>query len=259
MRGSPYWVIVCDLFHSHEPDHETVVVGFPTKELAVEYARRRVWSSVEEMKAPGRSPEQVRERWLAFGEDCRVVGPGGEVVYLARSELETFIARPIPPERRDWVGLYKSLLPEGFRFAYEWAAATVPPPGHYEYTIEVGPGERGHITFWPDYPGPDVPRWEQDFLPSLGGRIVLANWLRVTGWLDSPPPQPAEPPIGGETGVLDVTAGGRRAQIRLHWLPERDHQELHRAVRAVVPDYVWEKVEAWRQEYVQRIYGSEEM
>lgn len=256
MRGSPYTVVVCDLFHSHEPDHQTFLLGFPAEEVAVEYARRRTWTSVEEMKAPGRSPEEVRKHWLALGEECWVVGPDGDVIYRARAELETFIHHPIPPDRRDWVGLYKSLLPKDFHFVYEWAAGTVPPPHHYEYTIEVGPGDRGHITFWPDYPAPDVPCWDQDFLPSLGWRIVLANWLRATGWLDSPPLQPAELPIGGETGMLDVTAGGKRAQIQIHWLPESDHRELHTAVRAVVPDYVWERIEAWRQEYAQRIYGQ---
>ncbi len=106
MRGSPYYVIVCDLFNLHDPDHETIVAGFPTRELAIEYARRRTWSSVEQMRAPGLSREQVRSRWLALGEDCRVVGPEG-VIYAARSELDTFLDHPLPPERSDWLALYR--------------------------------------------------------------------------------------------------------------------------------------------------------
>ncbi len=112
MAQGPYVVLVCDLFHAHEPDHETVVEGFPTAELAIEYARRRTWSSVDEMRRPGDTPEGLRERWRAFGEDCRVVGPEG-VIYVASSELERFLARPATPEERDWTGLYRRIRGEG--------------------------------------------------------------------------------------------------------------------------------------------------
>ena len=103
-----YTVIVCDLFHAHQPDHETVIEGFPSPELAVEYARRRLRASLEDLRQPGLSAEELRGRWRAFGEDCRAVGPAG-VFYVASSELEHFLSHPATPEERDWLGLYRAL------------------------------------------------------------------------------------------------------------------------------------------------------
>ncbi len=245
MRGSPYQVIVCDLFNLHDPDHEIVVRGFPRRELAVEYARRRTWSSVDEMRAPGLSPEQVRGRWLALGEDCRVVGPEG-VVYVARSELEFFLTNPIPPARRDWAGLYRSLLPDDFALTYDWASAPYPPPHHYEYLIVIGPGDRGRITFRPDYAGEGVLEWEETFHPALEARILLFNLLKALAVFDAPPAPPVEPAIGGEQAILDVHASGQDIHLALSLLPEREREEVHRAVRAVVPERVWETFEARR-------------
>lgn len=101
MNHAPYYVIVCDLFHSHEPDHESVVSGFCDRERAIEYAQRRTWSSVEEMRRPDSSPEEILGRWRGFGEDCRVVGPEG-LVYVASSEMERFLASSPPPEAQAW-------------------------------------------------------------------------------------------------------------------------------------------------------------
>lgn len=99
-----YSVIVCDLFNAHEPDHETVVGGFAAAAAAVEYARRRMRSSLEEARWAGGTPEDIRSRWRTFGEDCRVVGPQG-VLYLASSEIDTFMDRPASSEEVDWLSL----------------------------------------------------------------------------------------------------------------------------------------------------------
>jgi len=103
-----YTVIVCDLFHASEPDHEIAVAGFPTWEVAVEYARRRLRSSLEAFRQPGRTPDELRSLWRSFGEDCRVVGPDGRV-YRASSELETFLHRPATSQEQDWVSLHRAI------------------------------------------------------------------------------------------------------------------------------------------------------
>lgn len=263
MKGSPYQVIVCDLFHSHDPDHETVVQGFSTRELAVEYARRRTWSSVDEVREPGLSREQVRERWLALGEDCRVVGPEG-VVYVARSKLDLFLAHPLPPEHRDWVGLYHSLLPDDFTLTYEWAAGTYPLPHHYEYTLVVESRDPenpwtcpGHLTFWPDYPGEKVPRWETPFQARLESCILLFNLMQALSLFSRTQASPPEPAIGGETGHLEVTAAGQHIRLALHHLPEEERDELQRALRALVPVPVWQDLHARRQRYIEQAYPRE--
>ncbi len=253
MRGSPYHVIVCDLFNLHDPDHETVVVGFPTRELAIEYARRRTWSSVDQMREQNLSREQVRNRWLALGEDCRVVGAEG-VVYMARAELEAFLEHPLPPERRDWVSLYRSLLPDDFALTYEWATGSMPPPHHYEYTITVTPTDSGHILFWPDYPSHTCPQWEEAFAPHLPSRILLYNWMQTSGLFIRPQEVPAEPVMGGETGYLKMSAGGKRAHLAAHLFPHEEYVAVHHVIRALVPDILWKELAARRQQYIASTY-----
>ncbi len=253
MRGSPYSVIVCDLFSLHDPDHETVVVGFPTRELAIEYARRRTWSSVEEVRHPGLAREQVRDRWLALGEDCRVVGPEG-VVYVARTEIDLFLDQPCPPDKRDWAGFYRSMLPNDFAFTYEWIAGSVPPPHHYEYTIMVHDDGTGRILFWPDYPTNTIPAWEVHFHPSLSARILLYNWLHAAGMFTRAQNTPRHSAIGGETGTLSVRADEKEAHVAVYLLPDDERTIVHRVICAVVPDMVWEDLHARRKTYIESVY-----
>ena len=255
MEGSPYYVIVCDLFNLHEPDHETVVLGFPTREQAIEYARRRTWTSVEQVREPGLSREELKRRWLALGEDCRVVGPEG-VIYLARSELDTFLETPPPPERRDWHGLYRSLLPDDFTLTYTWAEGSVPPPHYYEYTITVVPPDQGHIAFLPDYTANAPPTWERAFHPDLTSRILVFNWLRATGRLGQSWPTSVDAALGGETGYLDVSTGGRRTHLAVHLLPEAERRALHNALCAIVPAIIWQELEARHRQYIGSRYPN---
>ena len=36
--------------------------------------------------------------------------------------------------------------PDGFGLTYEWTAGSLPPPGHYEYNISVGPTGQGEMV-----------------------------------------------------------------------------------------------------------------
>lgn len=98
-----YSVLVSDLFHSYEPDCEMLIEGFASFEEAVEYARRRVRDSIEELRAPGQTPEALYLHWRAFGEDAYVYSEKGS--YRASAEIDTFIANPATAEERDWLRL----------------------------------------------------------------------------------------------------------------------------------------------------------
>ncbi len=95
-----YSVVVCDLFHGVDPDHQVVVSGFATEEDAVAYARRRVRQGIAELRRPGDTREALRDRWRSFGEDCWVSGPDGPG-YRASSELDAFLDAAITPERSE--------------------------------------------------------------------------------------------------------------------------------------------------------------
>lgn len=95
-------VLVLDMFNYMDPeDGEYTVTGFQRPEDAIEYARRRVRSSVEEMRPSASSAEELRSQWFMFGEDCVAIGAG----YKALDELDDYIAHPATPEETDWMSL----------------------------------------------------------------------------------------------------------------------------------------------------------
>ena len=65
-------VIIFDRFRHGEPDGEILIEGFPSCELAREYATRRVRDSIEECRKTGQSEEEIRKIWNAYGESACV-------------------------------------------------------------------------------------------------------------------------------------------------------------------------------------------
>jgi hypothetical protein len=99
-----YSVLIVDMYR-YDPPEDFVVVGFPTFELAKEFARRRVRDSVEELRGAGRTKEELRRRWFTFGEDACVVQGGPH--YAGSHELDFFIEHPATAEERDWKAVEK--------------------------------------------------------------------------------------------------------------------------------------------------------
>ena len=99
MKVMSYSVLIIDMFR-YDPEEDYVIDGFPTFELAQEFARRRVRDSVEEQRKPGQSREELRRMWYTFGEDASVLR--GEPHYAGSHELDFFIAHPAAAEERDW-------------------------------------------------------------------------------------------------------------------------------------------------------------
>ena len=93
-----YAVLIIDMSYDKEKDF--VVEGFPTVELANEFARRWVRDSVEELRALNQTREELRYLWYIFGEDASVLG--GEPHYAGSHELDYFIEHQATREERDW-------------------------------------------------------------------------------------------------------------------------------------------------------------
>jgi hypothetical protein len=93
-----YSVLVIDM--TYDPEKHFVIAGFPTVDLANEFARRRVRDSVEELRAANQTREELRRMWHTFGEDASVLG--GEPHYAGYHELDFFIDHPATAAERDW-------------------------------------------------------------------------------------------------------------------------------------------------------------
>lgn len=102
MADNTWSVLVIDMFHYMDPeDGERLVTGFLHPEDAIEYARRRTRSSVEECRPSASDPAALRRAWFMFGEDCIALGTG----YKGFAELDEFIVNPATPEEIDWASL----------------------------------------------------------------------------------------------------------------------------------------------------------
>jgi hypothetical protein len=98
-----YEVLIIDM--SYDEEKNFVFEGFPTVELANEFARRWVRDSVEELRASNQTREELRRLWYTFGEDASVLG--GEPHYAGSHELDYFIEHPATREERDWQAIKK--------------------------------------------------------------------------------------------------------------------------------------------------------
>jgi hypothetical protein len=94
-----YGVLIIDMFH-YDPAEDYVIGGFPTEDLAREFARRWVRDSLEEQRQPNQTKEELRRMWFTFGEDAVVLGSRPH--YAGSDDLDFFIANTATPEERDW-------------------------------------------------------------------------------------------------------------------------------------------------------------
>jgi hypothetical protein len=104
-KPNAFSVLIVDVGH-HDPEKGYAEQGytkggFPSLEVAKEFARRWTRDSVEELRSPGQSPEDLRKAWVIFGEDAMVLGDG----YKGSDELDFFITHPATSDERDWQSL----------------------------------------------------------------------------------------------------------------------------------------------------------
>jgi hypothetical protein len=96
-----YSVRIIEMSHYQDPEGERDYEGFPTAKLAREFARRWVRDSLEELREPGQSAEELRRMWFLFGEDAFTEG------YKGSDELDYFIDHPAPAGECDWASVLK--------------------------------------------------------------------------------------------------------------------------------------------------------
>jgi hypothetical protein len=144
--------------------------------------------------------------------------------------------------------------PADFSIEYNWSEGSLPPPHHYEYLIRLLSSGPGQVVFWPDYPGfAGVPEWAERFNPSPEQldqlyRIMLDQGLLTEEWRAE-----ADPPVGGSSEWMAVTADDRQIVIPAFVRTEQSAaaSAIYSALRSLVPDSIWEKLAEQRQEYIE--------
>lgn len=102
-KKESFAVLIIDNFHM-DPEEDYVIDGFPTIELAVEFARRWVRESVEESRKKSKTAEEMKKMWRTFGENAVVLDGN----YRGSSELDYFVLNPATKrEHTDWKAIKK--------------------------------------------------------------------------------------------------------------------------------------------------------
>ena len=139
-------------------------------------------------------------------------------------------------------------VPGDLTLRYKWCEGSVPPPDHYEYAIEIGPGG-GRVDFCPDYPAEGVPVWGEEFrvvageLESLHKLLIDKRMFREK-WTEI-----ENPPVGGSLEWLEISAQGARFSVPSTIEEAETVREVYVAIRALVPDNVWAGLMARYERY----------
>ena len=159
-----------------------------------------------------------------------------------------------PPDSNPSAVAAVTQRPGDFSIDYRWRAATVPPPHHFEYTITISPTGAGKIMMIPGYPSNTVPRWTETFTVDTQQMdklyaLMVDNGLFKRGWKPL-----ARQPIGGSRQYLTVKAGGKEISIQSTMAADdqKAAEAVYSAVSSTVPKAIWDKLNAQREEYMEK-------
>lgn len=151
-------------------------------------------------------------------------------------------ARDDPPEAR----------PEDFSLVYKWSEGSLPPPYHYEYSIKVGTDGAGEVRMLPDYEYSNPPEWVEEFRATPAQLDEFYQSARAAGFFSTRWETEEDPPVGGSSESLAVTASGK--EYLVPWSVPPDQQEearaLFEAVNRLVPAEIWASLESRRLKYM---------
>jgi hypothetical protein len=140
--------------------------------------------------------------------------------------------------------------PADFSLTYDFAAETVPPPWHQEYTITIDTAGAGTIVYLPDYPGPDVPKWTETFTVSPDSMKKIWREAQASGLLDGRmQARSGSGPVGGPSQSLILRCNGKDFSVPSSLANPDQAAMLYDAVIGSVPKETWAKLEQGRESY----------
>ena len=141
--------------------------------------------------------------------------------------------------------------PIDFSIQYKWCEGTVPPPYYYEYTIWLGPGSRGRIDFLPDYPMHNPPVWTEPFDVEAEALDRLYALMVEKGVFKRSWTEIDDGRIGGSLEWMRVTVAGKKFTVPSVIEEAGIVKDIYSAIKALVPESIWAKLRAQREQYEQ--------
>jgi len=143
--------------------------------------------------------------------------------------------------------------PEYFSIQYWWREGSVPPPYHYEFSIYLGPGSKGKIVFYPDYPMDNPPVWTETFSVDDKALNELYTLTIEKGLFNKRWTEIEDPPVGGSLEWLEVVAHEDHIIVPSAINESQVVNDVYTVIRSLVPKRIWSKLMRQYNEY-QREY-----
>lgn len=130
-------------------------------------------------------------------------------------------------------------------------SASVPPPNHYEYRIEISP-DGGQLVYRPGYAMEQPPTWEFDFPVSSTAVAALERLQAELQLYERAWPESDEQTVGGALTWLVAERLGQRRNLpaRLRPADSTALAPLLEQIRQLVPEAVWAQVQQQRAQYL---------
>lgn len=146
--------------------------------------------------------------------------------------------------------------PDDFSISYQYNSGSVPPPYYYEYTITMTPAGQGEIQLVPDHAAESVPQWTETFelddqtIDELYS-LLVSEGAFSNNWQEASPPR-----LGAPSEVVQITAQGQQMQIPAQVAGEqnRTKDKLTKAIKALVPESVWQSLKNRHTQYSKEHY-----
>ncbi|MFV9507170.1 MAG: hypothetical protein AB4911_21680 [Oscillochloridaceae bacterium umkhey_bin13] len=142
--------------------------------------------------------------------------------------------------------------PNDLLITYQWRDGTVPPPYHYQYTIQIQADGQGTIVMIPGYSADDAPTWTEPFTLSQAELDQLYATMVAQGLHREPWRSEELPPIGGSSANLTVVANGRTTEIPSFPIERQQAQAqaIMDAVRNSVPLAIFTDLMQRREQFI---------
>jgi hypothetical protein len=140
-------------------------------------------------------------------------------------------------------------VPDDFGGTLTYRNGTVPPPYHYEWTLEVT-GTDAVIRWRPGYDD-SVEPWVTTVPLGAAGREKLYAGLRNAGAFSDFDDETDEGLAGGSTGRIMFTVAERKYESSLGHNKDSGRLlgDLHDAVTAAIPESVWQEFDRKQTEW----------
>ncbi len=144
-----------------------------------------------------------------------------------------------------------NIRPNDFSIDYQWSNGPVAPAYQYGYHIIIEPDGHGKVVMTFGYPAEEASTWTETFIVQQAKLDELYTILVQNGLYREDWQREQSPPGSGSESVV-VTSRGKQIHLssEVISIQRLTTAAMYSAIRALVPEAIWTKLEDQHKEYV---------